>query len=50
MNDESVQRMMMAVAKRVRVARAMVMAMRVVGNEGGKGYKEEDGIGNKGGV
>jgi hypothetical protein len=33
MNNESVQQMMMAATKRVRVARVMVTAMRVAGNE-----------------
>jgi hypothetical protein len=49
MNDKSMQRMMRAMTKRERAARAMVMAMRVLGNkegEGGKGH----GVGNKGNV
>jgi hypothetical protein len=49
-NDKSVQLMMMAATKRGRVERAMVTAMRVVGKEEGKGNKEEDGVGKKGGV
>jgi hypothetical protein len=50
MSDESVRRMMMAVTKRARVERAMVMAIEAVGNKESKGDKEEDGIGNEGGV
>jgi hypothetical protein len=49
-NDESVRRMMMAATKRARVDRAMVMEMRVVGDEEGKGNDEKDDIGNKGGM
>ncbi len=49
-NNESMRWMMMAATKRVRVARAMVMAMRVVGNEEGKGDNEKDGIGDKSSV
>ncbi len=49
-NNESVRRMMMAAIKRVRVARAMVTAIRVAGNKEGNGNKEDNGIGNKGGV
>jgi hypothetical protein len=44
MNNESVQRMMMAATKRARGERAMVMAMRVAGKEEGKGNEEEDGV------
>ncbi len=40
--------MMMAATKRARVARAMVMAMRVAGNKENKGGMG-NGIGNKGG-
>ncbi len=40
----------MAAMKRARVERAMVMAMRVVGNKEGKGSNEKDGVGNKGGM
>ncbi len=40
----------MAAMKRARVERAMVTAMRVVGNEEGKGDNEKDGGGNEGGV
>ncbi len=36
-NDEGVRRMVMAVTKRARMARAMVMAMRVPVDEEGKG-------------
>ncbi len=36
-NDEGVRRMVMAVMKRARMARAMVMAMRVLVDEEGKG-------------
>jgi hypothetical protein len=36
-NNESVQQMMRAATKRARVARAMAMVMRVVGNKEGKG-------------
>jgi hypothetical protein len=50
MNDDSVRRMVMAATKRARVERAMVMAMRVMGDEEGKGNNEKDGGGNKGGV
>ncbi len=49
-NNESMQRMMMAAKKRVRVERAMVRAMRVAGDKEGKGNDKKDGIGNKGGV
>jgi hypothetical protein len=38
-NDKSMQRMMMAATKRVRVASVMVMAMRVVGDKEGEGNK-----------
>ncbi len=48
-NDESVWRMVMAVTKRARVARAMMMAMRVPVNEEGEGSTGH-GIGDKGGV
>ncbi len=40
----------MAATKRARVERAMVMAMRVVGNKEGEGDDEKDGVGNEGGV
>jgi hypothetical protein len=42
--------MMMAATKRARVARAMVTTMRVVGDKEGKGNKEDNVIGNKGGA
>ncbi len=42
--------MTMAATKRVRVDRAMVTEMRVVGNKEGKGKNEKDGIGDKGGM
>ena len=42
--------MMMAVTKRARVERAMVTAMRVVGDEEGEGDEEKDGVGDEGGV
>jgi hypothetical protein len=42
--------MMVAATKRARVERAMVTAMRVLGDKEGKGNEEEDGFGNKGGV
>ncbi len=48
-NDKSVRQMVMAATKRATMARAMVTAMRVVGDEeveGGTGH----GAGNKGGV
>ncbi len=48
-NDEGMQRMVMAVTKRARMARVMVMAMRVPVNkegEGGTGH----GVGTEGGV
>ncbi len=41
--------MVMAVTKRVRMARAMVMAMRVPVNEDGKGGTG-NGVGNEGGM
>ncbi len=40
----------MTATKRARVERAMVTAMRMVGNEEGKGDDEKDGIGDKDGV
>ncbi len=40
----------MAATKRARVARAMVMAMRVVGDEEGEGDDKKDGGGDKDGV
>jgi hypothetical protein len=43
-NDKSVQRMMMAAAKRACVERAMVTAMRVACKEEGKNIEKEDGI------
>jgi hypothetical protein len=49
-NKESMRRMTMAATKRARVERAMVMEMRVVDDEEGKGNDKKDGIGNKGGV
>ncbi len=45
MNNKSVQRMMRATMKRARAARAMGMAMRMLGNKEGKGGKGH-GIGN----
>ncbi len=42
--------MMMAATKRARVERAMVMAMRVVGDKEGKDDNKKDGGGNKDGV
>jgi hypothetical protein len=48
-NDESVRRMVMAVMKRARMARAMVTAMRVPVDkegEGGTGH----GVGDEGGA
>ncbi len=42
--------MMMAATKRARVEGAMVMAMRVAGDEEGKGNEEKDGVGDEGGV
>jgi hypothetical protein len=42
--------MSMAVTKRARVDRAMVMEMRVVGDKEGAGNNEKDGVGDKGGV
>ncbi len=47
--DESVGWMMRAATKRARMARAMVMAMRVAGKEEGEGGMGH-GIGNEGGV
>jgi hypothetical protein len=40
----------MAATKRARVDRAMVMEIRVVGNEEGKGDDEMDDVGDEGGV
>ncbi len=48
-NDKSVLRMMMAATKRVRVARAMVTAMRTAVNEEGKGGTGH-GVGDGGGM
>jgi hypothetical protein len=49
-NDESVRRMTMAATKRVRVDRATVMEMRVVGDKEAKGNDEKDGVGDEGGM
>ncbi len=40
----------MAAAKRARVDRAMVMKIRVVGDEEGEGDDENDDVGDKGGM
>ncbi len=40
----------MAATKRARLDRAMVMKMRVVGDEEGKGDDEKDDVGDEGGV
>jgi hypothetical protein len=48
-NNKSMQQMMRATMKRARVARAMVMAMRVLGNKEGKGGKGHD-VSNESGV
>ncbi len=40
----------MAATKMASVERAMVKAMRVVGDKEGEGNDEKDGIGDKGGV
>ncbi len=48
-NDKSVWRMVMAVTKRVRMARAMVTAMRVPVDKEGKGSTGH-GVGNEGGM
>ncbi len=48
-NNKSVQQMMRATTKRARTARAMVTAMRVLGNKKGKSGKGH-GISSKGGV
>ncbi len=40
----------MAVTKRVRVDRAMVTEIRVVGNKEGKGNDEKDDVGDEGGM
>ena len=48
-NNKSVRQMVMAAMKRARMARAMVMAMRVPFDEEGKGGTGHD-IGDKGGV
>jgi hypothetical protein len=50
MNDKSVRRMMLAATKRVRVARVMVVAMRVAGDKEGQGNKEDNGVDDKGDV
>ncbi len=52
MNDESMRRMMMAATKRARVERAMVTAMRVVGDDekDGVGDDKKDDVGDEGGV
>ncbi len=42
--------MMMAAMKRARMERAMVMAMRVVGNKEGEGDDKKNGVGNEGGM
>ncbi len=39
----------MAATKRARVKRAMVMAMRVMGDKEGEGNDKKDGIGDEGG-
>ncbi len=49
-NDDSVRWMMMAETKRARVERAMVTAMRVVGDEEGEGDDKKDGGGDEGDV
>jgi hypothetical protein len=48
-NNESVRQMVMAATKRARMARVMVMAMRLPVDEKGKGDTGH-GIGDKGGV
>ncbi len=48
-NNESMWRMMRAKMKRARVARAVVMAMRVPDNKEGEGGKG-NGIGKEGGM
>jgi hypothetical protein len=48
-NDEGVRRMVMAVTKRARMARPMVMAMRVPVDEEGEGSMGH-GVGDEGGV
>jgi hypothetical protein len=50
MNDESVRQMTMAATKKARVERAMVMEIRVVGDEEGEGDDEKDDVGDEGGV
>ncbi len=40
----------MAATKRARVERAIVRAMRLVGDKEGEGDDEKDGVGNKDGV
>ncbi len=42
--------MMTVATKRVRVKRAMVTAMRVAGDEEGKGDNKKNGVGKEGGV
>jgi hypothetical protein len=48
-NNEGMRRMVMAVTKRARMARAMVTAMRVPINKEGKGGTGH-GVGNEGGM
>jgi hypothetical protein len=48
-NDERVRRMVMAVTKRARMARAMVTTMRVPVDEEGEGGTGHD-VGNEGGM
>ncbi len=48
-NNEGMRQMVMAVTKRARMTRAMVMAMRVPVNKEGKGGIGH-GVGNEGGV
>ncbi len=50
MNHESVRWMMMAATKWVRVARVMVMAMRVAGSKEGQGDEEDNRVNEEGGV
>ncbi len=49
MNDKILRQMMVAAMKKARLARAVVMGMRVVGDKEGKGGTGH-GVGNEGGM
>ncbi len=50
MNNKIMWQMMIAVTKKMRVARVMMTAMRLAGNKEGKGNKVDNCIGKEGGV